>query len=93
MYSSSLSPSSTPEPLPNLNNYKILKILGEGGFGKVLKCVRQETEDTVAIKIGKKYSDLRREVRHLILISQLQNTHVFKRVCVCYILMAVVIIT
>ncbi|XP_068994805.1 homeodomain-interacting protein kinase 2-like [Embiotoca jacksoni] len=31
--------------------YKVQKVLGEGGFGKVLQCWRTDTEETVAVKI------------------------------------------
>lgn len=52
-------------------SYKVLEILGQGGFGQVVKCVRRGTEHTVAIKISRDSFDLRREVRHLILTLQL----------------------
>ncbi|XP_047426423.1 homeodomain-interacting protein kinase 1-like [Mugil cephalus] len=38
-------------PIPE--NYEFLQILGEGGFGKVIKCVKRETNQTVAVKINK----------------------------------------
>ncbi|XP_030278368.1 ERI1 exoribonuclease 2 isoform X3 [Sparus aurata] len=40
-----------PSELPS--DYKFLKVLGEGVFGKVLKCVNQETREIVAIKMPK----------------------------------------
>ena len=40
-----------PSELPS--EYKFLKFLGEGVFGKVLKCVNQETHEIVAIKMPK----------------------------------------
>ena len=40
-----------PSELPS--EYKFLKVLGEGVFGKVLKCVKRETREIVAIKMPK----------------------------------------
>ncbi|XP_030278736.1 homeodomain-interacting protein kinase 2-like isoform X3 [Sparus aurata] len=40
-----------PSELPG--EYKFLKVLGEGVFGKVLKCVKRETREIVAIKMPK----------------------------------------
>ncbi|XP_067435096.1 homeodomain-interacting protein kinase 1-like isoform X2 [Thunnus thynnus] len=40
---------STLYPLPS--NYKLLTFLGQGGFGEVLKCIKQDTKETVAVKI------------------------------------------
>ncbi|XP_053184281.1 dual specificity tyrosine-phosphorylation-regulated kinase 4-like [Scomber japonicus] len=34
-------------------NYQFLKVLGEGGFGKVLQCLKKDTQDIVAVKIPK----------------------------------------
>lgn len=61
--------SSSPEPhpkrwLPIPRSYEFLEILGEGGFGKVVKCVKRGTEQTVAIKIANNYDNLRQEVGH-----------------------------
>ncbi|CAK6977833.1 dual specificity tyrosine-phosphorylation-regulated kinase 4-like [Scomber scombrus] len=34
-------------------NYQFLKVLGEGAFGKVLQCLKKDTQDIVAVKIPK----------------------------------------
>ncbi|XP_037621994.1 homeodomain-interacting protein kinase 2-like isoform X2 [Sebastes umbrosus] len=38
--------------LPIPKEYDILQIVGQGGFGKVVKCVKRDTNETVAIKIS-----------------------------------------
>ncbi|XP_030280905.1 homeodomain-interacting protein kinase 2-like isoform X2 [Sparus aurata] len=35
------------------SEYKFLKVLGEGSFGKVVRCLNKETNETVAIKFPK----------------------------------------
>lgn len=40
--------AACPYELPS--KYKFLKVLGEGVFGTVLKCLDKETSETVAIK-------------------------------------------
>uniref|UniRef100_A0A3Q3N8Q3 Protein kinase domain-containing protein n=1 Tax=Labrus bergylta TaxID=56723 RepID=A0A3Q3N8Q3_9LABR len=42
--------------------YKVLKILGQGGFGKVVKCLDLDTNQTVAIKIIQQHHDPSKEV-------------------------------
>ncbi|CAK6971752.1 dual specificity tyrosine-phosphorylation-regulated kinase 4-like [Scomber scombrus] len=34
-------------------NYQFLKVLGQGSFGKVLQCLKKDTQDIVAVKIPK----------------------------------------
>lgn len=34
-------------------NYSILKVLGQGSFGQVVKCVKRDTDETVAVKVLK----------------------------------------
>ncbi|CAK6971753.1 dual specificity tyrosine-phosphorylation-regulated kinase 4-like, partial [Scomber scombrus] len=34
-------------------NYQFLKVLGQGAFGKVLQCLKKDTQDIVAVKIPK----------------------------------------
>ncbi|XP_044063989.1 uncharacterized protein LOC122881624 isoform X5 [Siniperca chuatsi] len=75
------SSSSFPEPcrrhwLPIPRSYKFLKILGEGGFGKVVKCVKRGSEHTVAIKIGKNFHNLRQEASMLKVLMG-HNLHKF----------------
>ncbi|XP_051265093.1 homeodomain-interacting protein kinase 2-like [Dicentrarchus labrax] len=36
-------------PLPS--NYKLVSFLGEGGFGDAIKCVKKDTNETVAVKV------------------------------------------
>lgn len=57
------------KPLINTisENYNILKVLGQGSFGQVVKCVQRDTEETVAVKVLKKrHPDIRfiREVSY-----------------------------
>lgn len=33
-----------------MEKYKVIKILGEGAYGVVTKCLNQETQEIVAIK-------------------------------------------
>lgn len=33
-----------------MDKYKIVKRLGEGAYGVVMKCINQETQEVVAIK-------------------------------------------
>ena len=51
-------------------NYQFLKVLGEGGFGKVLQCLKKDTQDIVAVKIPKGANpiSLSWEVRNMIFI-------------------------
>lgn len=37
-------------PITNMEKYKIVKKLGEGAFGIVVKCINQQTQELVAIK-------------------------------------------
>lgn len=63
---------SRPSELPS--EYKFLKVLGEGVFGKVVKCVNKETREIVAIKMPKSLDNsTENEVGNLyILQSKLQ---------------------
>ena len=45
--------SSEMNPVQLPSEYEVLKVLGEGCFGKVLKCWKKDTEQTVAVKIPK----------------------------------------
>lgn len=67
--SSSSSSSSDPKlkdlyPLPP--KYKIKKLLGQGSFGVVLKCMDRLTKETVALKISKDFRNLNDEVGHFV---------------------------
>lgn len=49
------------------SKYTFLKFLGEGAFAKVVKCLDEETDETVAIKLPKRWcKETRQEVRNLI---------------------------
>uniref|UniRef100_A0A3Q3G9A2 Protein kinase domain-containing protein n=1 Tax=Labrus bergylta TaxID=56723 RepID=A0A3Q3G9A2_9LABR len=43
--------------------YLFLEVVGEGGFGEVLRCVNKETGNVVAIKMPKFKQCCKREVR------------------------------
>ncbi|KAM6913422.1 homeodomain-interacting protein kinase 2-like [Lycodopsis pacificus] len=45
--------------------YRVLDFIGEGGFGKVAKCINLDTFDVVAIKINKEWFDHVEEVKRL----------------------------
>uniref|UniRef100_A0AAQ4PIE7 Protein kinase domain-containing protein n=1 Tax=Gasterosteus aculeatus aculeatus TaxID=481459 RepID=A0AAQ4PIE7_GASAC len=45
--------------------YKVLEFIGEGGFGKVAKCVNMNTNENTAIKILKYVNDYAEEVEML----------------------------
>ncbi|XP_035508669.1 homeodomain-interacting protein kinase 1-like [Morone saxatilis] len=47
-------------PLPS--EYKFLRVLGEGGFGEVLKCWKKDTKQNVALKIPKFLQNSQKEV-------------------------------
>lgn len=47
--SSSLSVSTYSYLLPR--NYKLVKFLGRGGYGDVLKCIKLDTKETVTVKV------------------------------------------
>ncbi|KAI4821200.1 hypothetical protein KUCAC02_029142 [Chaenocephalus aceratus] len=52
-------------------DYQVLDFIGEGGFGKVAKCVNLKTSETIAIKIHKDSEDQVEEVRMLEIIRKL----------------------
>eukprot|EP00064_Thunnus_orientalis_P000808 superscaffoldBa00000047_g809 len=52
---SSSACDKSPSQLPR--KYKFLKVLGEGSFGKVLKCLKKDTKDIVAVNIPKHLDD------------------------------------
>ena len=45
--------SSEINPVQLPRGYEVLKVLGEGYFGKVLKCWKKDIKQTVAVKIPK----------------------------------------
>ena len=67
------SPSTrddNPYELPG--QYEFLKVLGEGGFGSVLRCLKKDTQETVAIKIPI-YTDVRKEVGHCLMFTAVKD--------------------
>uniref|UniRef100_A0AAQ4S6D9 Protein kinase domain-containing protein n=1 Tax=Gasterosteus aculeatus aculeatus TaxID=481459 RepID=A0AAQ4S6D9_GASAC len=48
-----------------MDNSSILEFIGEGGFGKVAKCVNMNTNENTAIKILKDVNDYAKEVKML----------------------------
>ncbi|XP_077943169.1 uncharacterized protein LOC144386324 [Gasterosteus aculeatus] len=65
---------TSPEPLQEkvlfiLHNksvrYKVLEFIGEGGFGKVAKCVNMNTNENTAIKLLKDVNNYTKEVKML----------------------------
>lgn len=61
------------------SEYKFLKVLGEGSFGKVVRCLNKETSETVAIKFPKYLDeDTVNEVRNVVDI----DVHRCKRYCI-----------
>ncbi|XP_067462125.1 homeodomain-interacting protein kinase 1-like [Thunnus thynnus] len=46
---SSMTCNKNPFELPE--TYEFMKVLGQGGFGVVLKCLKKDTKDIVAVKI------------------------------------------
>lgn len=43
--------------------YKVVKFLGEGGFGFETKCLNTETNEAVAIKVNKSHDDIVHQAR------------------------------
>lgn len=66
MGSSSSSSSSLEDTEPLPKKYVVLKCLGEGGFGGVVKCLDLETKEIVAVKTAKYHENLSNEVRHFV---------------------------
>ena len=60
------------ELISHSDNYKILDVLGEGGYGTVVACHKQDTNEVVAVKFLKKtrYSQYydRREVSYFLMV-------------------------
>ena len=48
------------------DNYQVQSILGEGGFGQVIQCLKKDTGETVAVKIPIPGRNLVNEVGPLI---------------------------
>ncbi|XP_018558048.2 homeodomain-interacting protein kinase 1 [Lates calcarifer] len=75
MDTSSSSSSSSPEgpyrhQIPIPRTYKFIKVLGEGGFGTVVKCVKLSTGETRAIKIPRSNEDPRQEASIMTILAK-----------------------
>lgn len=47
----------------NPEHFKILRVMGEGTFGEVRKCLKKDTKEIVAAKIPKDVASAKNEVR------------------------------
>lgn len=47
----------------NPEQFKILRVMGEGTFGEVRKCLKKDTKEIVAAKIPKNIASAKNEVR------------------------------
>uniref|UniRef100_A0A3P8TPI8 Protein kinase domain-containing protein n=1 Tax=Amphiprion percula TaxID=161767 RepID=A0A3P8TPI8_AMPPE len=65
--------------LGSTNSYYVEKLLGEGGYGVVARCMNVDTEEVVALKMLREYidkEDAEREVKSLCKLKQLDaDTH------------------
>uniref|UniRef100_A0A3B4WY15 Protein kinase domain-containing protein n=1 Tax=Seriola lalandi dorsalis TaxID=1841481 RepID=A0A3B4WY15_SERLL len=49
-----LSDMAHQPPISTISqNYKMFKVLGQGCYGQVIKCLKQDTDETVAVKVLK----------------------------------------
>ena len=55
--------SCTCDPVKLPSSYVLLDVLGEGGYGVVMRCRKRDTKEIVAVKISKS-SDNQEEVGH-----------------------------
>uniref|UniRef100_UPI0037E7F264 homeodomain-interacting protein kinase 2-like n=1 Tax=Semicossyphus pulcher TaxID=241346 RepID=UPI0037E7F264 len=59
-------------PVTISENYKIVSVLGKGCFGQVMKCVKQDTEETVAVKVLKTRTSKLGDVREVRMLEKLR---------------------
>ncbi|XP_032377338.1 homeodomain-interacting protein kinase 1 [Etheostoma spectabile] len=79
--------SAVPKPLndghrqelsnqPQINtisgNYEILKVLGQGCYGQVVKCFKRDTKETVAVKVLKQRYSLYKDKREVSMLDKLR---------------------
>ncbi|XP_059188528.1 homeodomain-interacting protein kinase 2-like isoform X2 [Centropristis striata] len=64
----------TNKPLVNTisDNYKILKVLGQGCFGQVVHCLKQDTKENVAVKVLKLRNQQHGNQRELRILKKLR---------------------
>ncbi|XP_067449797.1 homeodomain-interacting protein kinase 1-like isoform X2 [Thunnus thynnus] len=55
-----------------LENYKVQKILGQGRYGHVLKCLNCDTEETVAVKLLKDKRKELSKIREIFILEKLR---------------------
>lgn len=48
----------------NPDQFKILRVVGEGTFGEVRKCLKRDTKEIMAAKLPKNIASAKNEVRH-----------------------------
>ncbi|KAF1390223.1 hypothetical protein PFLUV_G00055850 [Perca fluviatilis] len=53
-------------------NYKILKVLGQGRYGQVVKCFKRDTKETVAVKVLKRRYSQYRDKREVSMLEKLR---------------------
>ncbi|KAM8889031.1 homeodomain-interacting protein kinase 2-like isoform 1-T1 [Synchiropus picturatus] len=65
-------------PLPA--KYKILKVIGEGGYGMVVKCLDKGSKEVVAIKVGADQACMANEamVLNMLMESRLDTSNIVK---------------
>ena len=62
------TPMLMPSPFPLRCRYKVEKLLGQGTFGQVVQCVRQDTKDVVALKVIKHQQAFYQQVTRTLLL-------------------------
>ena len=70
-----MSDKCRPRGLPS--KFKFIKVEGEGGFGKVVKCIDLETLHFVAIKMPKRWSKYTKNE-----VGNFVDVHSFKTYCI-----------
>ncbi|XP_071332949.1 homeodomain-interacting protein kinase 1-like [Trachinotus anak] len=53
-------------------NYKMLKVLGQGCYGQVIKCLKRDTEETVAVKVLKQRHSQFKKIREIVILEKLR---------------------
>ncbi|KAJ4934071.1 hypothetical protein JOQ06_006878 [Pogonophryne albipinna] len=65
-------PSSQPLVNTISDNYKILTVLGVGSFGQVLKCLKLDTAETVAVKVLRNSNADELNMREMCMLKKLR---------------------
>ncbi|GAA6216502.1 homeodomain-interacting protein kinase 2-like [Lates japonicus] len=53
-------------------NYTMLKVLGQGCYGHVIKCLKRDTEETVAVKVLKQRHSELTNIREVVILEKLR---------------------